>query len=276
MSRRNEHDPAVSVIVPVKNEAGNIAPLVAEIAAALKGRAFEVVYVNDGSEDATEAELLGLMTKRPWLRQIRHEESYGKSAALRTGVTMARAPVVVTLDGDCQNDPAVIPTLIAKLEAGAPRLGLVAGQRVGRQTTVFKKLQSRVANALRSALLKDGTVDSGCAIKAFRRDAFRSLPYFDGLDCFVPALMRREGFDIAYVEVLERPRRHGVSHYGLWNRLWVGILDTAGVLWLIRRAKRIPKPEEVTLARDLGYADDGSKMRSDVELRRHQPSIGGW
>ena len=131
MSRRNEHDPAVSVIVPVKNEAGNIAPLVAEIAAALKGRAFEVVYVNDGSEDATEAELLGLMTKRPWLRQIRHEESYGKSAALRTGVTMARAPVVVTLDGDCQNDPAVIPTLIAKLEAGEKPGGVKTGRSKG-------------------------------------------------------------------------------------------------------------------------------------------------
>src|ERR1700691_5476632 len=196
MSQSNGHDPAVSVVVPVKNEAGNIAPLVAEIAAALQDRAFEVVYVNDGSEDATEAELLGLMATRPWLRQIRHEESYGKSAAVRNGVAMARAPIIATLDGDCQNDPAVIPTLIAKLEAGTPRLGLVAGQRVGRKATAFKKLQSRIANVVRGALLKDGTVDSGCAIKAFRRDAFTSLPYFDGLDCFVPALMRREGFDI--------------------------------------------------------------------------------
>jgi dolichol-phosphate mannosyltransferase len=248
MSQSSGADPAVSVIVPVQNEAGNIAPLVAEIAAALQHCRFEVVYVNDGSNDATEAELLGLMAQRPWLRQIRHRKSYGKSAAIRTGVTMARAPVIVTLDGDCQNDPAVIPILLAKLEAGTPRLGLVAGQRVARKSTVFKKIQSRIANAVRSTLLKDGTPDSGCAIKAFRRDAFTSLPYFDGLDCFVPALMRREGFDIDYVDVLERPRRHGISHYGLWNRMWVGILDTAGVLWLIRRAKRMPKPEEVTLA----------------------------
>jgi dolichol-phosphate mannosyltransferase len=249
MSQGNGHDPAVSVIVPVKNEAGNITPLVAEIAAALQDRAFEVVYVNDGSKDATEAALLGLMAQWPWLRQIRHEESYGKSAAIRTGVTMARGPLVVTLDGDCQNDPAVIPTMIAKLEAGGPHLGLVAGQRIDRKVTLFKKLQSRIANVLRRALLKDGTRDSGCAIKTFRRDVFLSLPYFDGLDCFVPALMRREGFDIVYVDVLERPRRHGVSNYGLWNRLWVGILDTAGVLWLIRRTKRMPQSEEITLAR---------------------------
>jgi dolichol-phosphate mannosyltransferase len=249
MSQGNGHDPAVSVIVPAKNEAGNITPLVAEIAAALQDRPFEVVYVNDGSRDATEAELLGLMAQWPWLRQIRHRESYGKSAAIRTGVIMARAPIIVTLDGDCQNDPAAIPTMIAKLEAGGPHLGLVAGQRIARKVTLFKKLQSRIANVLRRALLKDGARDSGCAIKSFRRDVFLSLPYFDGLDCFVPALMRREGFDIVYVDVLERPRRHGVSNYGLWNRLWVGILDTAGVLWLIRRTKRMPQSEEVTLAR---------------------------
>jgi dolichol-phosphate mannosyltransferase len=248
MSQSNGPDPAVSVIVPVKNEAGNIAPLVAEIAAALQDRTFEVIYVNDGSKDATEAELLGLMAQWHWLRQIRHKESYGKSAAVRTGVAMARAPIIVTLDGDCQNDPAVIPTLIAKLEAGTTRVGLVAGLRVARKATVFRKMQSRIANVLLRALLKDGTRDFGCAIKVFRRDAFLSLPYFDGLDCFVSALMRREGFDIVYVDVLERPRRHGSSHYGLWNRLWF-ILDTAGVLWLIRRSKRMPEPEEVTLAR---------------------------
>jgi dolichol-phosphate mannosyltransferase len=250
MSQSKGHGPgpAVSVVVPVRNEAGNIAPLVAEIAAALQGRTFEIVYVNDGSEDATEAELLGLMAHWPCLRQIRHEKSCGKSAALRTGVTMARAPTVVTLDGDHQSDPVVIPALIAKLEAGASRIGLVAGQRVRREATVFKKLQSRIANGVRRALLKDGTRDAGCAIRAFRREVFLSLPYFDGLDCFVPALVRREGFDIAYVDVVERPRRHGISNYGMWNRLW-GILDIAGVWWLIRRTQRIPQPEEVTHAR---------------------------
>ena len=172
-----------------------------------------------------------------------------KSAALRTGVAMARAPIIVTLDGDCQNDPAVIPVLIATLEAGAPRFGLVAGQRVGRKATASQKLQSRIANYVRRAVLKDGARDAGCAIRAFRREVFLSLPYFDGLDCFLLALVRREGFDIGYVDVVERPRRHGTSNYGMWDRLWVGILDTAGVWWLIRRTKHIPQPEEVTLAR---------------------------
>jgi dolichol-phosphate mannosyltransferase len=237
--------PAVSVVVPVKNEAGNIAPLVAEIAAALQGRSFEIVYVNDGSEDATEAELLGLMAQWPCLRQIRHDKSFGQSAAVRTGVTMARAPIIVTLDGDCQNDPAYIPQMIAALEA-TPRIGLVAAQRVGRKASLYKKLQSRIANRVRRAVLKDGTRDTGCGMKAFRRDLFQSLPYFDGIHCFLPALVRREGFDIGYVDVVDRPRRIGISNYGMWNRLWVGILDMAGVWWLIRRRKRIPQPEEVT------------------------------
>jgi glycosyltransferase involved in cell wall biosynthesis len=237
--------PAVSVVVPVKNEAGNIAPLVAEIAAALQARRFEIVYVNDGSEDATEAELRGLMAQWPCLRQIRHDRSCGQSAAVRTGVTMARAPIVVTLDGDCQNDPAYIPEMIAKLE-GAPRVGLVAAQRVGRKATISKKLQSRIANSVRRAVLKDGTRDTGCGMKAFRRDLFLSLPYFDGIHCFLPALVRREGFDIGYVDVVDRPRRFGTSNYGMWNRLWVGILDMAGVWWLIRRTAHIPRPEEVT------------------------------
>jgi dolichol-phosphate mannosyltransferase len=242
-------DPAISVVVPARNEAGNVAPLVAEIAAALQGRAFEIVYVNDGSSDATGQELLELMRERPWLRQIRHDKSCGQSAAVRTGVARAHAPVVVTIDGDGQNDPAFIPALIAALEAGAPHIGLIAGQRLGRRATGFKKLQSRIANAVRGAVLKDGTRDTGCGLKAFRRDLFLALPYFDGLHRFLPALVRREGFDIGYVDVVDRSRQHGVSNYGFWDRLWVGILDLAGVWWLIRRRKRVPQSEEVTLAR---------------------------
>ena len=236
--------PAISVVVPVKNEAGNIAPLVAEIASALQGRSFEIVYVNDGSEDGTEAELLGLMAHWPCLRQIRHDKSFGQSAAVRTGVVMARVPVVVTLDGDLQNDPAYIPLMIATLD-GTPNVGLVAAQRVSRKATTFKKLQSRIANSVRRTVLKDGTRDTGCGMKAFRRDLFLSLPYFDGIHCFLPALARREGFDIGYVDVVDRPRRLGTSNYGMWNRLWVGVLDMAGVWWLIRRRKQIPRPKEV-------------------------------
>ncbi|MFY9756867.1 MAG: glycosyltransferase family 2 protein [Pseudolabrys sp.] len=241
----NTIDPAVSVVVPVRNEAGNIALLVAEIAKALEGQwSFEVVYVDDGSTDGTEAELERLMTQHAWVRRVRHKQSCGQSAAVRTGVAAARAPVVATLDGDGQNDPAFIPALVRVLEAGNPRVGLVAGQRVGRKSSGFKKLQSRIANAVRGAVLRDGTRDTGCGLKAFRRAVFLGLPYFDGLHRFLPALIRREGFDIGYVDVVDRPRAHGVSNYGMWDRLWIGILDLAGVWWLIRRKKRIPEISE--------------------------------
>jgi hypothetical protein len=160
---------------------------------------------------------------------------------VRSGVVLARAPLVVTLDGDGQNDPAFIPAMLRALEAGAPRVGLIAGQRVGRKATGFKKLQSRIANGVRSAVLRDGTRDTGCGLKAFRRDVFLALPYFDGLHRFLPALVRREGYDIGYVDVVDRERASGVSNYGLWDRLWVGILDLAGVWWLIRRKKRVPE-----------------------------------
>ena len=241
----NTNNPAVAVVVPVRNEAGNIAPLVAEIAAALDGQwPFEVVYVNDGSSDGTEAELARLMAVHPFLRRVRHKQSCGQSAAVRSGVAAARAAVVVTIDGDGQNDPAFIPAMIRTLEKGAPRMGLVAGQRTGRKSGGFKKLQSRIANAVRGAVLRDGTRDTGCGLKAFRRDVFLGLPYFDGLHRFMPALVKRDGFSIGYVDVVDRPRGTGVSNYGLWDRLWVGILDLAGVWWLIRRKKRVPEIAE--------------------------------
>ena len=238
--------PTVSVVVPVKDEAGNIGPLLDEIAAALTGRwRFEVVYVNDGSTDVTETELRHFMTDRPWLRLITHASACGQSAALRSGVRAARAPIVVTLDGDGQNDPSFIPALVRVLEQGSARLGLIAGQRVGRRSTSFKRLQSRIANGVRATILRDGTRDTGCGLKAVRRDVFLALPYFNGLHRFLPALVKREGYDVGYVDVIDRPRRHGRSHYGLWNRLWVGLLDLAGVWWLIRRC-RVTETTEVT------------------------------
>jgi dolichol-phosphate mannosyltransferase len=239
--------PTVSVVVPVKNEAANIDALLDEIAAALSGRpSFEVLYVDDGSTDGTQFELQRLMAKRPWLRHVRHSVSCGQSAAVRSGVVAARSAIIATLDGDGQNDPCFLPAVLSVLDEAPSRLGLVAGQRVGRQASHFKQIQSRVANGVRRMILRDGTRDTGCGLKAFRREVFLALPYFDGVHRFLPALVRREGYDVAYVDVVDRPRRHGQSHYGVWDRLWVGLIDLAGVWWLIRRRKTV-KVSEVTL-----------------------------
>jgi glycosyltransferase involved in cell wall biosynthesis len=239
--------PAVSVVVPVRNEADNVGPLIAEIAAALDGRwTYEIIYVNDGSTDTTDQVLRAEMKQRTNLRQLKHAQSCGQSAAVRSGVRAARGKIVATLDGDGQNDPAFLPALIAAIENGGGRVGLVAGQRVGRKDTAFKKLQSKIANGVRSSILRDGTRDTGCGLKAFQRDAFLSMPYFDGLHRFLPALFRREGFEIGYVDVKDRPRLSGVSNYGFFDRLWIGIMDLAGVWWLIRRKKRQAVVTEVT------------------------------
>jgi dolichol-phosphate mannosyltransferase len=238
---------AVSIVVPVRNEADNVAPLIAEIGAALDGRwPYEIIYVNDGSTDATGERLAAVMKQRGNLRQIRHAISSGQSAAVRSGVRAARGAIVATLDGDGQNNPAFLPELISAIENSGDRIGLVAGQRVGRKDTGFKKLQSRVANGVRDAILRDGTRDTGCGLKAFRRDVFLAMPYFDGLHRFLPALVRREGYEIAYVDVIDRPRQSGVSNYGFFDRLWIGIMDLAGVWWLLRRKKPTPVATEVT------------------------------
>ena len=236
----------VSIVVPVRNEAENLSPLISEIAAALDGRwNYEIIYVNDGSTDATAERLAAIMKQRENLRQIRHATSSGQSAAVRSGVRAARGAIVATLDGDGQNNPAFLPDLISAIEKGGERVGLAAGQRVGRKDTGFKKIQSRIANGVRNGILRDGTRDTGCGLKAFRREVFLTLPYFDGLHRFLPALVRREGYDIAYVDVTDRPRRSGVSNYGFFDRLWIGIMDLAGVWWLIRRKKPTPVATEV-------------------------------
>ena len=237
--------PRVTVVVPVRNEAGNVAALVGEIENALAAHApFEIIYVNDGSSDATPDELRNLLATRPHLRMISHQQSCGQSAAVRTGVRAARAPLVITLDGDRQNDPAFMPDFLLAMDAAGETCGLVQGQRTGRKDTGFKKFQSRVANGVRSRVLQDGTRDTGCGFKCFRREAWLALPYFDAVHRFTPALMRREGWDIAYVDVIDRPRFTGVSNYGFFDRLWVGIVDLMGVRWLIKRRKRIPQASE--------------------------------
>jgi dolichol-phosphate mannosyltransferase len=238
--------PRITIVVPVRNEALNIVPLLEEIQVACAALApFEVIYVDDGSTDATPAELAQARLVRPWLRVLRHDVSSGQSAAVRTGVLAARAPLVATLDGDGQNDPQFIPALVAALEAGGPQVGLAAGQRVGRKDGPFKSWQSRIANGVRVRILKDGTRDTGCGLKVFRRVAYVALPYFDAVHRFMPALMKREGFSVVHVDVVDRPRHAGRSNYGLFDRLWVGILDLAGVWWLIRRRKRVPTAQEV-------------------------------
>ncbi|HEX8663360.1 MAG TPA: glycosyltransferase family 2 protein [Beijerinckiaceae bacterium] len=237
--------PRLTVVVPVRNEAGNVAPLVAEIERACAPLApFEAVYVDDGSTDGTAAALEEARRTRPWLRVVRHEASCGQSAAVRTGVRAARAPVIVTLDGDGQNDPAFIPRLYDALVQGGENVGLVAGQRL-RRVGGFKKFQSRIANGVRAAVLRDGTRDTGCGLKAFRRDLYLSLPYFDALHRFMPALVKREGFTVAHVDVVDRPRHTGRSNYGMLDRLWVGIMDLCGVWWLIRRRRRVPVAREM-------------------------------
>lgn len=232
---------AVSVVVPAHNEAQNVAPLVEELAAALAnlGR-FEVVYVDDGSADATFEEIKRLARERPWLRAVRHADNCGQSTAIRSGVKVCRYDWIVTIDGDGQNVPADIAFLLAAAarHPAPERLQLVAGQRVRRADHWLRRLSSRIANAARAWLLGDRTPDTGCGLKLFRREAMLELPYFDHMHRFFPALVRRQGGEVVLVEVNHRPRRHGRSHYGIGNRLWVGIVDLLGVLWLKRRCRQ--------------------------------------
>ncbi len=233
--------PAVSVVVPVMNEADNVVPLLEEIHAALDGRdRFEAIFVDDCSADETSQRLLGVRDRFPMLRVVRHDLNCGQSAAIRSGVIAARGEIIVTLDGDGQNDPADIPAVLDRLRQGdsGGTLRMVAGQRRKRQDSAVKKMASKMANSVRSKLLNDGTMDTGCGLKAFYREAFLRLPYFDHMHRYFPALMKREGFTVGFVDVHHRPRLHGRSKYGVFDRLLVSISDIFGVMWLNRRARR--------------------------------------
>jgi dolichol-phosphate mannosyltransferase len=230
----------LSVVIPVKDEAANVAPVVLEIRAALDGLAhYEIVFVDDGSVDATAAEISRLQPDVPQLRLLRHRHSCGQSAAIRTGVRAARAMWIATLDGDGQNDPADIPKLWRiGLSAPAVPAILVAGCRKDRQDSWAKRSASRIANRVRRWLLSDGTPDAGCGLKLFPRSLFLDLPYFDHMHRFLPALVLREGGTVLSVPVNHRPRRQGISKYGVFDRLAVGVVDLFGMIWLKHRAAR--------------------------------------
>jgi dolichol-phosphate mannosyltransferase len=239
MSESPNPMPDLSVVVPVFNERDNVVPLIEEIVAALGARGgFEIVYVDDASRDDTLAVLREARTRFPQLRVVRHLSQSGQSTAVRTGVKAARGEWIATLDGDGQNDPADIPKLLESRASAPAKVKLFAGWRVNRRDDFVKRISSKIANGVRSRLLRDATPDTGCGLKLFERGVFLELPYFDHMHRFLPALVQRAGFSVQSVAVGHRPRTRGVSKYGMWNRLWVGISDLRGVAWLIRRARR--------------------------------------
>ncbi|HPO24239.1 MAG TPA: glycosyltransferase family 2 protein [Arenimonas sp.] len=231
-------NPEFSVVVPVFNERDNITPLVNEIVAALRGKhSFEIVYVDDQSKDDSFQVLKDLMGSVPELRVVQHIKQSGQSTAVRNGVKASRGLWIATLDGDGQNDPADIPKLIEARNTAAPEIKLFAGWRVNRKDTGSKRWASKIANSIRASFLKDETPDTGCGIKLFERAVFMDLPYFDHMHRYLPALVKRAGFQSVSVPVNHRERGSGVSKYNNLGRAWVGLKDLRGVAWLIKRSK---------------------------------------
>lgn len=237
----------VSIVVPVHNEAENIAALLAEIIATEdQFPLHEVIFVNDGSTDGSAALLSDLQKEEPRLIVVTHQEAGGQSAAIHSGVLRATSPIIAMLDGDGQNPPSELPNLVAPLLADDDnQIGLVAGQRVGRQDTFSKRIASKFANKIRSAILKDGTRDTGCGLKAFRRDGFLALPVFNHMHRYLPALFIRDGWAVSHVDVTHRERQAGRSKYNNLQRGMVGIFDLIGMSWLIRRRKQVNKMADV-------------------------------
>jgi dolichol-phosphate mannosyltransferase len=237
--------PEVSIVVPVYDEEGSAPALAREIASAFSGAAFEILFVDDASRDDTLARLKRLTGEIPQLRVLAHHANAGQSRAIRTGVLAARAAIVVTLDGDGQNDPADAPALALALERAPANVGMIGGERTSRQDAAAKRWASRIANGVRRRLLNDGTADTGCGLKAMRREAFLRLPYFDHIHRYLPAMMLREGYQIAFRPVGHRPRRAGRSKYTNAGRLLAAVSDLGGVLWLRSRARDPGAVEEV-------------------------------
>lgn len=231
----SEPKATISVVIPVYNESGNVAPLAGEIIAATREIGpCEIVFVDDGSTDGTPGELARLAAARDFVRVVRHDSNRGQSAALRTGVKAAAADIIAVIDGDGQNDPADIPPMFRRLVADEG-VRMVAGERVTRRDSWTRRMSSRIANGVRSRLLKDGIRDTGCGIKLMYREDFLELPAFDHMHRFLPALAQNHGGRVDVMPVNHRPRIRGVSKYGVGNRLWVGIVDLVGVMWLRKR-----------------------------------------
>jgi len=245
MASAPDISPDISIVVPVYDEEGAAPGLAREIAAAFKGRSFEIVFVDDASRDATRDVLKALTDEIPELRVLAHRRNSGQSRAIRTGVLAARAPVVMTLDGDGQNDPADGPALVDALVAGPAELVLVGGERVKRQDSAAKKVASRIGNGVRKRLLRDTANDTGCGLKAFRREAFLRLPYFDHIHRYLPALMLREGYRVEFRPVNHRHRQTGRSKYTNFGRLMASLSDLYGVMWLQSRARNPGGVDEV-------------------------------
>jgi dolichol-phosphate mannosyltransferase len=227
----------VSVVIPVYNEAENVGPLAREVTDALAGRTFELIFVDDGSTDNTARNVIGARDQGiPQIRLLRHSTRSGQSAAVCNGIRHARAEWVATLDGDGQNDPADLPRMLAaRLEPANANVRMIVGNRTTRRDTWFRRLQSRIANSVRRRLLGDGTPDTGCGIKLMHRQTYLTLPQFDHMHRFLPALFQRAGARVVSLPVNHRPRLRGASKYGMFDRLWVGIVDTFGVMWLKHR-----------------------------------------
>jgi len=231
--------PLISVVVPAFNEAENVENLAVEIAQALDGTPYEMIFIDDASTDETKAVLTDMKSRFPHLRVLSHRQNAGQSRGVRSGVRAARAQIIATLDSDGQNDPADIPALYAQLTRDdAPEtLAMVGGRRAKRIDSAAKKMASRFGNGVRKRLLRDEADDTGCGLKVFSRQAFLDLPFFDHIHRYIPALMLREGYKIEFADVNHRAREFGQSKYTNFGRLKVSIADLRGVIWLRSRMK---------------------------------------
>ncbi len=235
--------PQISVVIPVHNEAGNIAALVTEVFGVIPAEMLgEVIVVDDASTDQSAGEVGALLPDLPALRLIRHAVNAGQSAAVRTGVQAARFPLIATMDGDGQNPPGDIPRLVDAWRANGPQL--VGGHRTKRRDTWSKRTASRWANLLRRAMLRDDCPDTGCGLKVFERERHLALPFFHGQHRYLPALFKAQGLTAVFLPVGDRQRVHGKSKYTNWKRGIQGIPDLMGVAWLIRRARPVAAHEE--------------------------------